>query len=244
MVIVTVITGIAGVVHWLSYVLAHLERQPSLADVREYQETTSLFWPALLVTGVIWLVRSQVQTTRISLRIASLALTAVALYGVVSSTFMGEEPERDALFLRTWDCPAGLRAWDLQAQDPRCKERPIDDMRWFIIEEDDFFNVSSPTLQEPSSREGNTATWDDLPRGLYVLNVATDTDLSSYDSVVLITIQDEAAWGFPLSMRSGKPVDQPNWSARVEISPQIQGYDLYFIPGTTVFAAGDEPGPG
>jgi hypothetical protein len=220
MVGVTVITGVLAFIEWLTYLLDHIDRKPSLADIRMYREGRNLFWPALLVTGALWLARSVVLRGPGVMRVLPVALCGIALYGVVTSTILGKAADREPLVMRVWECPPGLRGADLTAQDPTCTERPIGEMTWFIIEEDAYFNVDAPTLRLPSSQEGNTATWDGLPEGLYVIHLATSTDLSSHESVGVISIRDGAAWGYPQNMSSDAAVGQPYWTARVEISPQ------------------------
>lgn len=236
MVGVTAIAGIYGVVNWLTYTLAHVDIRPSLADVLEHQETTGLFWPALLITALLWLVRSQFVRRHLLIRLLALAITVIALYGLVVSTITGEEPDRDPLVVRTWECPVGTSPTDLKAHDSRCRELPIADMRWLIIEEDELANVTSPTLRDPSSQEGNTATWDGLPRGIYVLNLATDEDLSSFSSVSVIAVRNGEAWGVPQALVTGQPPGTPYWATQVEISPLLEGFDIYVVPGSSVFA--------
>jgi hypothetical protein len=238
MVGVTATAGIYGVVNWLTYTLAHLDTRPSLADVREHQETTGLFWPALLVTALLWLARSQIVRRHLLIRLLALAITVIALYGLVVSTITGEEPDRDPLVVRTWECPAGISPVELRSNDPRCRELPIADMVWLIIEEDTVADVASPTLRMPSSQEGNTATWDGLPRGIYALNLATEADLSSFSSVSVIAVRNGEAWGVPQALVTGQPPGTPYWTTRVEISPPLEGFDIYVVPGSSVFALG------
>lgn len=106
MVGVTVITGLIAVYDLLSYLLiVGGDVDLSLAVVREHQEDTSLFWPALLVTATLWLWKSLAETSR--MRLPALVLTGLALYGVVTWTIMDGADTREPFVVRTLDVSRG-----------------------------------------------------------------------------------------------------------------------------------------
>lgn len=231
---VTVVTGLLAAFDWLNFSLSYIDSDASLAQVREFQEGTSLFWPALLVTGILWLWKTLITRSRVVVRLLSLALafflTGIAVYGLVMLGFPGYAETRDPFVVRFWECPAGIPFREIEKQVSTCTEHPIDQMDWFIIEEDDYYNVASPTFRQPSSQAGNTATWEGLPQGEYVAILATEADLSSYDMAHIVRVTNTSSWEDTKNLRSYNAGDQPYWTERIEFTPQLQSMDVYFLP--------------
>lgn len=227
---VTVVTGLLAAFDWLNFSLSYIDSDASLAQVLEFQEGTSLFWPALLVTGILWLWKTLTTRSRVVVRLLSLALTGIAMFGLVRSVVPGDADTRDAFSIRFWGCPAGIPFREIEKQVSTCTEHPIDQMDWFIIEEDDYYNVASPTFRQPSSQAGNTATWEGLPGGRYVAILATEADLSSYDMAHIVRDTTTLSFGDIKNLRSYNAGDQPYWTERIEFTPQLQSMDVYFLP--------------
>jgi hypothetical protein len=234
MVGVTVITGLIAVYDLLSFLLIVVgEADLSLAAVREREEGRSLLWPALLVTAILWLWKSLAEASR--MRLLALMLTGLALYGVVTWTIMNDTDTREPFVIRTWTCPRGTMAWNLTARDPPCAGNPANDVNWFVIAENLARPVSATDFQEPPSRQGNISIWEGLPQGRYVVYLANDANVERYESIVLISLRDNEAWGSPNFMYIN--ADEVRVS-RVEIETRLQKIDVYLIPAATPAPAG------
>ncbi len=232
MVSVTMLTGVLAVVDWFAFLVASVDQPPSLAELREYQDSRSLFWPALAVTSILWFWKTMIAKSRVVVRLLALVFLAIGMIGLVRSVIADNPDTRDAFVIRFWDCPVSVTVLTLEAQASTCTDHSIERMQWYLIEEDDYYNVDAPTFVKPSSGEGNSATWEGLPQGRYVARLATDNDpsLSSYDMIRSVRVTTTSSWSNTANMVPGEAVRQPYWTQRVEFTPQLQSMNVYFLP--------------
>lgn len=229
MVGVTVITALIAVYDFFSYILAYMFENLSLAEVRDYQKGRSLFWPALLVTSILWLWNCLAERSR--MLVPAIVLAGLAVYGLMTWTITDDVEGRAPFSIRTWACPPGTR--DFMSRDPRCAEFPANDVSWFLIADDFSQSIPLTDYEEPTSRQGNLSTWEGLPDAeRYVVYFANNASVERYERVVLITLRDNAAWGHPGSMFD-TALHGGMWVGKVEIDTSMQGIDVYLIPAVS-----------
>lgn len=101
-----------------------------------------------------------------------------------------------------------------------------------MIEENLNRPVPAADFQKPSSRQENISIWEGLPQGRYVVYLTNDASVERFESIVLISLRDNEATGFPGFMHVSDLTDG-TWVSRVEIETWLQGIDVYLIPAAT-----------
>lgn len=233
MVVVTFILGIKELIDWFNFAFVWRDTTPSLADVRDYHDRISLFRPAFVLTSLLWLWKTRTEPSRAISRFLACMFTALAVFLLLMSPTLGTGTARKPFFIRLWDCPAGMNGYYLKLQDPRCTERPIDGMTWYIVEEG--FSWEATGLS-PSSQEDNTAIWTKLPEGTYNMMIATNADLSAYDAVTFVYVHGDSGGVSGSMVTSQRGVASP-----VKMTASLDGYDIYLIPLPAEEAGGERP---
>lgn len=223
---VTVLAGLYSVIETLVFNFSYIDTTPTLADVREHERTIRLFWPALLMTAILWLWKCMTESSR--LRLVAFALTMIALLGVTRTTIRTVADTGESLVVRTWSCPPGLSAYDIPTREQACTKLPFDAVDWFIIEGEPIRGMLPSSYLEPSTREDNISTWEGLPDGRYAFYLVTDASVERYEHVALAFPRASGTWGGPDFMYVS-PGANEMWTGRIESNAWAQGIDVYFI---------------
>jgi len=228
MAVMTILAGLYSVLDTLVFNFSYIDTNPTLADVREQERTIQLFWPALLVTAILWLWRSVADESH--LRIPALALTALALYFVATWIVMEDNgvDMGEPLVMRTWTCPAGLTEWDVQARKQDCVKLPSDTVNWFMIDDEAIQNMPANTYLEASPQDDNISIWEGLPEGRYIFYIANDASVERYERIVLIDPRDDGPARDPDVMHVSS-VANKTWILRAENRAWLGPIDVYFV---------------
>jgi len=227
MAVMTILAGLYSVVETLDFNFSYIDTTPTLADVREHeQRTIRLFWPALLVTAILWLWKSARETSR--LRLVAFSLTMIALLGLTRTTIRTVADTGESLVVRTWSCPPGLSAYDEPALERACTKLPYDAVRWFLIEGEPDRESSLPASGAPSRQEDNVSTWEGLPEGEYFFYLANDASVERYEDVFTFYHRDDGQLTNP-DVMSVSSAANDMWTARIEHLTWPDVIDVFFI---------------
>lgn len=224
----TIVSALAALVDGLEYFQGYINNNTSLAEFRERREGWSLFWPALLVTAILWLWKSIRYGSRG--RSPALILAGLALLGIATWTIPRDLGTRDSFVVRTWLCPKEMSQLDLEWKDPRCVALPVEEVSWVLVDEMTLSRDPLGNQIQPSTQTGNTSTWNELPDAEYVVFLATDADPARYAAVSIISIRDNRAWNRPENRLYGYHRSVPLWVRRIQLEDWLQAIDIYLFP--------------